>query len=34
VFGSSQVNSVHCRHKIFNGTYVIDGEEMPSSLFI
>src|SRR5690606_20887760 len=33
VFGFSQVNSEHCRHKIFNGTFVIDGLEMPSSLF-
>lgn len=33
VFGFSQVNSEHCRHKIFNGTFVIDGKEMPSSLF-
>ncbi len=33
VFGFSQVNSEHCRHKIFNGTFIIDGEEMPSSLF-
>ena len=33
VFGFSQVNSEHCRHKIFNGTFVIDGEEMESSLF-
>jgi len=33
VFGFSQVNSEHCRHKIFNGTFVIDGHEMPSSLF-
>ena len=33
VFGFSQVNSEHCRHKIFNGTFVIDGEEMQSSLF-
>jgi len=33
VFGFSQVNSEHCRHKIFNGTFVIDGEEMPKSLF-
>ncbi len=33
VFGFSQVNSEHCRHKIFNGTYVIDGEEKESSLF-
>ena len=27
VFGFSQVNSEHCRHKIFNGIFVIDGEE-------
>lgn len=33
VFGFSQVNSEHCRHKIFNGTFVIDGEEKPVSLF-
>ena len=33
VFGFSQVNSEHCRHKIFNGTFVIDGESMDSSLF-
>ncbi|MEM6893305.1 MAG: phosphoribosylformylglycinamidine synthase [Bacteroidota bacterium] len=33
VFGFSQVNSEHCRHKIFNGTFVIDGEEKPESLF-
>jgi len=33
VFGFSQVNSEHCRHKIFNGSFVIDGQEMPSSLF-
>jgi phosphoribosylformylglycinamidine synthase len=33
VFGFSQVNSEHCRHKIFNGTFVIDGEEKPSTLF-
>jgi phosphoribosylformylglycinamidine synthase len=33
VFGFSQVNSEHCRHKIFNGTFVIDGQEKPSSLF-
>jgi phosphoribosylformylglycinamidine synthase len=33
VFGFSQVNSEHCRHKIFNGAFVIDGKEMPSSLF-
>lgn len=33
VFGFSQVNSEHCRHKIFNGTFIIDGTEMPGSLF-
>ena len=33
VFGFSQVNSEHCRHKIFNGTFIIDGKEMDSSLF-
>ena len=33
VFGFSQVNSEHCRHKIFNGTFVIDGKKKPSSLF-
>ncbi|MDX2247407.1 MAG: phosphoribosylformylglycinamidine synthase [Bacteroidia bacterium] len=33
VFGFSQVNSEHCRHKIFNGTFVIDGQEQSQSLF-
>ncbi len=33
VFGFSQVNSEHCRHKIFNGKFIIDGEEKKSSLF-
>lgn len=33
VFGFSQVNSEHCRHKIFNGVFVIDGEEKEQSLF-
>ncbi|BDD04939.1 phosphoribosylformylglycinamidine synthase [Aureibacter tunicatorum] len=33
VFGFSQVNSEHCRHKIFNGQFIIDGEEKESSLF-
>jgi phosphoribosylformylglycinamidine synthase len=33
VFGFSQVNSEHCRHKIFNGTFVIDGEKQSTSLF-
>ena len=33
VFGFSQVNSEHCRHKIFNGTFVIDGSEKATTLF-
>ncbi len=33
VFGFSQVNSEHCRHKIFNGTFIIDGVEKETSLF-
>jgi phosphoribosylformylglycinamidine synthase len=33
VFGFSQVNSEHCRHKIFNGTFIISGEEKQNSLF-
>lgn len=33
IFGFSQVNSEHCRHKIFNGTFIIDGVEKESSLF-
>jgi phosphoribosylformylglycinamidine synthase len=33
VYGFAQVNSEHCRHKIFNGTFVIDDEEKESSLF-
>ncbi|MEM8909736.1 MAG: AIR synthase-related protein, partial [Bacteroidota bacterium] len=33
VFGFSQVNSEHCRHKIFNGTFIIDGMEQATSLF-
>ena len=33
VFGFSQVNSEHCRHKIFNGVFIIDGVEKESSLF-
>src|SRR5450759_2951929 len=33
VFGFSQVNSEHCRHKIFNGTFVLSGEEKKESLF-
>ena len=34
VFGFSQVNSEHCRHKIFGGKFVIDGVEQPHSLFV
>jgi phosphoribosylformylglycinamidine synthase len=33
VYGFAQVNSEHCRHKIFNGTFIIDGEEKRDSLF-
>ncbi|WP_396160430.1 phosphoribosylformylglycinamidine synthase [Flavobacterium sp.] len=33
IFAFSQANSEHCRHKIFNGTFVVDGEEKPTSLF-
>lgn len=33
VFGFSQVNSEHCRHKIFNGTFIIDGQEKDKTLF-
>ena len=33
VFGFSQVNSEHCRHKIFNGIFVIDGQKKELSLF-
>jgi len=33
VYGFAQVNSEHCRHKIFNGTFIIDGKEMKDSLF-
>ena len=33
VFGFAQINSEHCRHKIFGGTFIIDGEEKESSLF-
>ncbi len=33
VFGFSQVNSEHCRHKIFNGTFIVDGVEQESTLF-
>jgi phosphoribosylformylglycinamidine synthase len=33
VFGFSQVNSEHCRHKIFNGTFILDGIEQKETLF-
>ena len=33
VFAFSQANSEHCRHKIFNGTFIIDGVEKETSLF-
>ena len=33
VFGFSQVNSEHCRHKIFNGTFIIDNKKKSDSLF-
>ena len=33
IFGFAQINSEHCRHKIFGGTFIIDGKEMESSLF-
>jgi phosphoribosylformylglycinamidine synthase len=33
VFGFSQVNSEHCRHKIFNGTFILSGKEQDSTLF-
>jgi len=33
VYGFAQINSEHCRHKIFNGSFIIDGQKMPDSLF-
>ena len=33
VFGFSQVNSEHCRHKIFNGTFIINNIKKDKSLF-
>jgi phosphoribosylformylglycinamidine synthase len=33
IFAFSQANSEHCRHKIFNGTFIIDGIEKETSLF-
>ncbi|MEO8785287.1 MAG: phosphoribosylformylglycinamidine synthase [Candidatus Saccharimonadales bacterium] len=29
----AQVNSEHCRHKIFNADWIIDGQKQPKSLF-
>lgn len=29
----AQANSEHCRHKIFNASWIIDGEQSPQSLF-
>lgn len=29
----ARANSEHCRHKIFNADWVIDGEQQPKSLF-
>jgi phosphoribosylformylglycinamidine synthase len=29
----AQANSEHCRHKIFNATFIVDGEPQPRSLF-
>ena len=29
----AQANSEHCRHKIFNASWTIDGEPQPRSLF-
>jgi len=33
VYGFAQANSEHCRHKIFNGSFIINGETMPKTLF-
>lgn len=33
LFMFAQVNSEHCRHKQFNAAWVIDGKQMPNSLF-
>ncbi len=33
IFGFSQVNSEHCRHKIFNGLFIVDGKKKEYSLF-
>lgn len=33
IYAFAQINSEHCRHKIFNGTFVIDGKAKEKSLF-
>lgn len=33
LYGFAQTNSEHCRHKIFNGSFIIDGEKKGRSLF-
>lgn len=33
LFMFAQVNSEHCRHKIFNADWTIDGQKMPHTLF-
>ncbi len=33
IFGFSQANSEHCRHKIFNGIFIVDGKKQPATLF-
>ena len=33
VYGFAQINSEHCRHKIFNGVFILNGKEMKESLF-
>ncbi len=33
LFAFAQINSEHCRHKIFNGKFIIDGVEQKTSLF-
>ncbi|KZN50562.1 phosphoribosylformylglycinamidine synthase [Pseudoalteromonas luteoviolacea CPMOR-2] len=33
LFMFAQANSEHCRHKIFNADWTIDGEQQPKSLF-
>jgi phosphoribosylformylglycinamidine synthase len=33
IFAFAQVNSEHCRHHKFNGTFIIDGVTMPMTLF-